>query len=296
MSEFQNLRTLLTVRELGSFQRAGSALNVSQPAISKRIRTLEMTLGCKLIDRRDGKFQLTEKGSIVASEAEDIVESYFLLHQRVSGRSAIFQRLELGVVESILLSWFPDFLLRLREEFRDIDINLHCNPTHELEQKLSDRKIDVAFMMGPSNNGDKVYTPCDTAELCFVADKRLPLPRHDLASLTNQKLSLITFTAGSKPHTDLLFALKPHLPRKSVPLISSSSISTMLHLVRSLQGVAVLPRSFLDDESLYEVHFGVELPILSFASCFLKSRSNPVYQKISQIAASAAHAHSTPKT
>ena len=283
MSEIQNLRTLVVVNELGNFHRAALALNISQPAVSKRIRALEASLDCELLDRTHHRVQLTDRGQIVVREAEGVLEQYARLRQMVTEGEAGFQRLELGVVEAVLMSWFPDFLIRLRERYRNLDINLHCSPTAELEQKLQNREVDLAFMLGPTNDGSVIYIPVNEVEMCFIAHKDLDVAPK-IQEFVRQDLSLITFTAGSRPHTDLLFALKNLGVHKDLSFVSSTSIGTMLNMVNSHQGVAVLPRNFLNSPDYREIDFGIPLARLRFAGSFLKSRVNPIYQDLCDLA------------
>ncbi|NNJ98626.1 MAG: LysR family transcriptional regulator, partial [Gammaproteobacteria bacterium] len=58
--DIQNIQAFLSVSETGSFSRAADALFLTQPAISKRIRSLEQSLGVALFDRIGKSVRLTE--------------------------------------------------------------------------------------------------------------------------------------------------------------------------------------------------------------------------------------------
>ncbi|MFT5580459.1 MAG: DNA-binding transcriptional LysR family regulator, partial [Paraglaciecola psychrophila] len=47
----QNLKAFVEVANTRSFSEAAETLHLTQPAVSKRIATLENQLGCKLFDR-----------------------------------------------------------------------------------------------------------------------------------------------------------------------------------------------------------------------------------------------------
>ena len=49
--EILDLRAFLLVVELGSFHRTAEALNLSQPALSRRIQKLEAAIGGPLLER-----------------------------------------------------------------------------------------------------------------------------------------------------------------------------------------------------------------------------------------------------
>ena len=80
----QQLSAFLVVAEQGSFSRAANELAITQPAISKRISSLEADLGCKLFDRLGRKVSLTEAGELLRPQAEDILRRFSEVRQSMS--------------------------------------------------------------------------------------------------------------------------------------------------------------------------------------------------------------------
>ena len=99
---YHHLLYFWTVAREGSITKASTTLNLTQPAISAQIRTLERSLGEKLFDKRGRHLVLTETGRMVYRYAEDIFtlgrELQETLAGRPSGRPA---RLAVGVVEAL---------------------------------------------------------------------------------------------------------------------------------------------------------------------------------------------------
>ena len=60
--ELVDLRAFIAVSDLGSFHRAAKALNLSQPALSRRIQKLEESLGAPLLERSTRHVALTMVG------------------------------------------------------------------------------------------------------------------------------------------------------------------------------------------------------------------------------------------
>ena len=60
--EFLDLRAFIAVADLGSFHRAAKSLNLSQPALSRRIQKLEESLGAALLERSTRHVALTMVG------------------------------------------------------------------------------------------------------------------------------------------------------------------------------------------------------------------------------------------
>lgn len=63
------LKTFLEVIKTGSFTKAAENLCVSQPAVSRRIKFMEVQYDCQLLDRSDGLLTPTEQGKFVQEKA-----------------------------------------------------------------------------------------------------------------------------------------------------------------------------------------------------------------------------------
>jgi DNA-binding transcriptional LysR family regulator len=66
------LRTFVVVVEEGSITAAANRLLLQQPAVSMALKRLEQTTGHRLIDRRPGRFEVTEAGEKLHRQARDI--------------------------------------------------------------------------------------------------------------------------------------------------------------------------------------------------------------------------------
>jgi DNA-binding transcriptional LysR family regulator len=68
--KLDEIRTLVSIAQLGGVTRAAGNLNRSQPAVSRRIRQLEAALGSPLIEKVSGGVILTEAGRAFLPHAE----------------------------------------------------------------------------------------------------------------------------------------------------------------------------------------------------------------------------------
>ena len=71
--EIKWLEDFLTVASTGSFSKAAEQRNVTQPAFSRRIKSLELWLGTDLIDRSTYPTKLTKNGLAFRETAEEAV-------------------------------------------------------------------------------------------------------------------------------------------------------------------------------------------------------------------------------
>ncbi|MBQ4020873.1 MAG: LysR family transcriptional regulator, partial [Erysipelotrichaceae bacterium] len=71
--EIRNLRYFLAVAREENMSKAAASLHISQPALSKAIRSLEEELGKKLFLRHSFSIELTDEGVLLRDRAEDLV-------------------------------------------------------------------------------------------------------------------------------------------------------------------------------------------------------------------------------
>src|SRR3546814_17737149 len=92
----QALSAFTEIADSGSFTQAALALHLSQPAISKRITTLEQQIGQSLFDRIGRRVRLTDAGRALLPYArkalqdiEDGRRALSQLHDQIGGRRQI---------------------------------------------------------------------------------------------------------------------------------------------------------------------------------------------------------------
>ena len=71
--EIRTLRYFLAVAREENMTRAAEQLHVTQPTLSKALKSLEDELGKKLFTRHSFSIRLTEEGILLRNRAEDLV-------------------------------------------------------------------------------------------------------------------------------------------------------------------------------------------------------------------------------
>ena len=158
--EFDQLKTLLAVLEHGGFTRAAEALGLSQSTVSFHIKSLEKSLGTRLLDRgRDG-VRPTAHGSTLARDATRMLD----MRRQAAARLGA---LDTGVVGRIDVAastipgeyLLPEVLAQLRQTHPGVDVSVHVGDTNLaiIGSPSGDRKIDevaiaedTIVLVGPS--------------------------------------------------------------------------------------------------------------------------------------------------
>lgn len=111
-----------------SFNRAATALCVTQGAVSRQIKLLEESLGAKLFERDHKGIRLTPAGVQFLpclSEAFDTIERGFRQITAAKGK----RRLVVAVPPTFATQWFSPRLGSLAVELPDVELSIRTEPT-----------------------------------------------------------------------------------------------------------------------------------------------------------------------
>src|SRR5690348_156368 len=114
----RQIRAYLAVARTLSFTRAAAETNLSQPALTVQIRTLEQQFGIKLFDRNSRSVQLTRLGRELVPVFQRILRDF---DETVTGVRDIARHgggpVRLGALPSFAAGILPDVIVRFRARF-----------------------------------------------------------------------------------------------------------------------------------------------------------------------------------
>lgn len=143
----QELRALVTCGDLGSVSRAAVALNLTQSAVSRSIRSLEERLGVCLFNRVRKRLHLSDAGRAMVHESRAILEHIDSSARMIMAFGGGGDVLRLGVLPSFATHWLiprlPEFLTLHPEVSIDLASTLH--PV-DFEESPFDAVIQRAVM------------------------------------------------------------------------------------------------------------------------------------------------------
>lgn len=145
----QQLRILKAVSAEKSFTKAAEILYLSQPYVSKQIKTLEYNLKISLFDRNSRKFLLTEAGKIFLRYADRILslceESCRALIDLKNGDRG---QLNIGASQTIGTYLLPKLLALFAQNNPQINLTIQVNSTRHISKQIINRQIDLAIVGG----------------------------------------------------------------------------------------------------------------------------------------------------
>jgi len=244
------LEDFSALAEYGSFVRAAEARHVTQPAFSRRVRSLENWMGVELFVRTPQGATLTEAGRQILPSAQEAARRLYRMRteaQEVAGMAA--KTLQFAATHSLSFTFFPRWL-RSTENGALLDaVRLHSDSMAVCEQLLINGQVqfllchrhpDVPPLLAPDQFigkkvGEDVLVPLASASANFgTSPATLPY----LAYTHESGLGRIV--------AHRLHGKADYLHLK--PLFSSHLAAVLMSMALESKGVAWLPRSLTEQE------------------------------------------------
>jgi LysR family transcriptional regulator, hypochlorite-specific transcription factor HypT len=142
--ELKWLEDFLSLAETGSFSRSAQARNVTQPAFSRRIRSLESWLGIELVDRTTYPTRLTKAGEVFREQAREMVGQVQTARALLRGQKPAAQGVvEFAVPHTLALTYFPVWLSKVQKKFGVLHTRLVAANVHDAVMTLVDGGCDL---------------------------------------------------------------------------------------------------------------------------------------------------------
>ncbi|TNF57928.1 MAG: LysR family transcriptional regulator [Rhodobacteraceae bacterium] len=282
------LSTFLAVVRQGGVRRAGLALNLTQPAVTARIKNLEDSLGCALFDRSGGGMRLTKRGELLLAHAEKFEHLSDLVDRDVVDPAGVEGRLRLGVSETIAQCWLPDLVARLHARFPRLEIEFNVDISTTLRAGLLAHEIDLAILLGPVSEYTVDNLVLPGFEMAWFVSSRVD-PATPPETLLRRPV--LTYSRNTRPHRELKAMLLDRVG-PDVSLFPSSSLSACFRLVEADLGVAVLPRAlgadFVTKGTIREFDPGWVPQPLQFTASYLAEPKSHLLETAAHLALEAA--------
>ncbi len=148
----QQLRILKAIAKEKNFTKAAEALYISQPSLSKHIKTLEKNLDVLLIDRKNNKankISLTEHGKVFLEYSERILalceESCRALMDLKNGDRG---DLTIGASQTVGTYLMPRVIALFSQNYPQLNLKLTATSTKKIVKKIINREIDIGLVGG----------------------------------------------------------------------------------------------------------------------------------------------------
>ena len=145
--DIRSLRYFLAVAREENMTRAAEQLHVTQPTLSKTLRSLEDELGKKLFIRRSFSIRLTDEGMLLRDRAEDLVamadkiEQEFMSLDDITGGELYF-----GLAESYQIRYLAREISRFKAAYPGLNYHITSGDTEQVTEKLDKGLLDFGVI------------------------------------------------------------------------------------------------------------------------------------------------------
>ncbi|NET48734.1 MAG: LysR family transcriptional regulator [Merismopedia sp. SIO2A8] len=145
--EIYQLKVFLEVARHLSFTEAADVLNLTQPAVSAKIKALEASLGTELFHRLGRKITLTTVGEYLLNSGPALIALENRLVQEVDEiKQGKCSQITIGATTSILNGWLPEVLFDFRQKYPSIDVKCQSfSAIQDLHKQITEGHVDLGF-------------------------------------------------------------------------------------------------------------------------------------------------------
>ena len=137
------IEDFLSLTQTRNFSRSAEERNVTQPAFSRRIRSLEAWVGADLVDRSSYPLTLTPAGMLFRDSSEEAMRLIQDTRGLVSGQQAKGNMLQLAAGHSLSLNFLPAWLKRVQADHGQIAARILASNVHDSVLALIEGSCDL---------------------------------------------------------------------------------------------------------------------------------------------------------
>ena len=241
------LEAFMNIANCGSFKRAAGHLNLSQAALSHRLKKLEDNLGVTLLARTTRHVMLTPAGLELLPVAQKMLQevSSALDALRERGKSG-HERLAIGCLPTLALLYLPSVLTEFARLNEQTPVQIYDNSTAEIAARVRAGEADFGVSIVSADSWDFEITPLVKDPFVLVCSRSHPLARRPFVQwqdLEVEPLIRISAEAGNRTLIDEALGRRREAMSWRYEV---QHVATAIGLVRDGIALTVVPRTGLD--------------------------------------------------
>ena len=245
------MELFLCVLDEGSILRAAENKGIAQPALSRRLRSLESRLGVPLLNRSSQGVSATPYGEIFARNARLILQNRNAAIEEIKsfGRG-LFGHLRIGAAPT-LSHVLPTAISGLSKKHPDLTFDIVEGTYQVLLHKIRNGEIDGAFTLLPEFaetgglestviSNDQVHVVCSTTHP-MVGKRRLTF-----ADIKDEPWAI--FSQSDSRESDFSLVMKSHSIKNPKVVVRTASLDFLKSLVTQGHYLTMLPEGAVKRE------------------------------------------------
>lgn len=241
--DFPGLEAFVAIAERGSFNRAAVHLNLSQTALSHRMRKLEDDLGVRLLMRTTRQVTLTPAGLELLPKAQAAIEGLTGSIDALRRQSrARHQHIAIACLPTIAVAYLPAVLAAFARKHRGVSVQVLDNSASEIADHVQSGRAEFGLTIVSSNRWDLDITPLMKEPfvlVCPVGHRLASAESIQWSDLENEPLVRVSPQTGNRVLIDdALGTRRDALDWR----YEVQHLATAVSIVRTGIALAIVPR------------------------------------------------------
>ncbi|MGG3755913.1 LysR family transcriptional regulator [Bacillus anthracis] len=232
------LQVLIKTIELGSFTKAARVLNMTQPAVSHAISSIESELGVTILirDKRKGLL-VTDVGNRILVHIREILNGIEKIEQEVAmEKGHEVGTIRIGSFPSASAHFLPKMINHFKEKYPNLEVVLYEGTIKEVEDWLVSRVVDIGIVILP--NKEMEIVPLTKGKMVVILREDHPLCKKDAITIRDlENEPIILCKGGYEPPIIDMFK-QVNVPLRVEYVIST--VTTALNMIQEGLGIAIL--------------------------------------------------------
>lgn len=198
------LNTLLVLAKEKSYTKTAEICNITQPAVTQHIKSLEKFYNIKIFKRKGSNLIVTNEGRILIKNAKRLLAMNKNLEKEISQSINSNTKLDIGITLTAGGYFIPELLDVFKEKFPNMRFNFHTDIAENIYDRLKYYELDFAIIDGTPAEKNFESTLLAKDELIVIGPKDHPLTKKKNVTLDMLKKENFILR-HEKAHTRMAF-------------------------------------------------------------------------------------------
>ncbi len=211
--ELSSMKAFVILAESSSFNNAAKLLNITQPALTRRIKKMEEDLHIQLFERTTRKVTLTKAGKRLLPEARELIKKFDETLFNIRDMNAYHRGMvTLACIPTAVFYFLPLAIGKFNELYPNIKVRILEQGTNNCMESVLCNESDFGINMNNVTNSSIDFSPLVNEPFVLACRRDHPLAKKQLVEwqeLVGYKMIGVRSSSGNRLLIEQQLADKP---------------------------------------------------------------------------------------
>lgn len=275
--DIRELRYFVQIAKDHSYTNAAKHLYVSQPALSKIIKKLEVEFEVKLFEVHNNKVYLTDYGKYLYGKAVSLLNDFDSLMNFTNDiKKEKKGNIRIGITPMITALWLVDIIVDFSNLYPQITFDLQEGGSKTIREEVKSGNLDIGICITGREKDELNETVLLRDKFVVCTDTNNPISHKKAVKFSELKSEVLNFYSSSSAlyeNIELHCIQAGYKPKIN---FTSSKIEILMQFSAKGKGICIIPRPYAEK---FKVKNLILVPLdsdLSWEPCIIIN--NKIYQ------------------